>query len=83
MPNDNTADGALVAFDGKTGKQVWKAKRMSANYSTPVVAQVDGKDQLLISGINAVKSYDPNTGTRELVGPGEMGHHLRHNGVDR
>ena len=69
VPNDNTADGALVAFDGKTGKQVWKAKRMSANYSTPVVAQVDGKDQLLISGINAVKSYDPNTGQENWSAP--------------
>ena len=69
VPNDNTADGGLVAFDGKTGEQVWKAKRDSVSYSTPVVAKIDGKDQLLISGLKAVASYDPSTGKQNWSAP--------------
>ena len=56
-------ESAITALDRKTGKQVWKTPRKSSiSFSTPVVAHVAGKDQLLISGINQVASYDPATG---------------------
>jgi outer membrane protein assembly factor BamB len=56
-------DSAITALDRKTGKQVWRSPRPhSISFSTPVVAHVAGKDQLLISGQNKVSSYDPTTG---------------------
>ncbi len=56
-------DSAITALDRQTGKQVWRTPRKSSiTFSTPVVAHVAGKDQLLISGTNQVSSYDPATG---------------------
>ncbi len=53
----------LVAVQAKTGKDVWRISRPSSiSFSSPVVAHVAGKDQLLISGVNKVSSYDPMTG---------------------
>ncbi len=59
-------DSALTALDRQTGKQVWRTPRQkSITFSTPVVAHVAGKDQLLISGGYHVSSYDPSNG-REM-----------------
>ncbi len=63
VPNEGRVEAALVAYDTKTGDVKWKAKREGiSSYSTPVVAELDGKDQLLISGGESVSSYDPMTG---------------------
>jgi outer membrane protein assembly factor BamB len=69
VPTENMNEGALVAYDGKTGERKWSASRPSINYSTPVVANVGGKDQLLISGIDKVASYDPLTGKENWTTP--------------
>ena len=69
VSNENMNEGALVAYDAKTGERKWSAPRPSINYSTPVVANVGGKDQLLISGINKVASYDPLTGKENWATP--------------
>ena len=55
----------LAAFDRASGKEVWRTKRPEyISYSTPVVAHLAGRDQLLISGADQVASYDPNSGQR-------------------
>lgn len=69
VPHENLNKGALVAYDAKTGQRKWSAPRPSINYSTPVVANVAGKEQLLISGISKVASYDPMTGTENWSAP--------------
>ena len=62
---------AITALDRQSGEQLWKAKRQSSiTFSTPVVAHVAGKDQLLISGGNQVASYDPATGKELWTTPG-------------
>lgn len=56
-------DSFLAAFERESGKEVWRTRRPeNISYSTPVVAHVAGRDQLLISGADQVASYDPNTG---------------------
>jgi outer membrane protein assembly factor BamB len=56
-------ESAITALDRKTGQQIWRTKRQSMiTFSTPVVAHVAGKDQLLISGAQQVASYDPASG---------------------
>jgi outer membrane protein assembly factor BamB len=53
----------LTAFDRKTGNPRWKTDRPSlVSYSSPIVARVAGRDQLLLSGGELVASYAPLTG---------------------
>lgn len=60
---DNTGGGYLAALDSTTGEIAWRiARGTTDNYSSPTVANVGGRDQLLISGCGAVTSYDPATG---------------------
>ena len=64
-------ESAITALDRQTGKQLWRTKRQSSiTFSTPVVAHVAGKDQLLVSGGNQVASYDPATGKVLWTTPG-------------
>lgn len=56
-------DGFIKAFRRSNGEEVWAiARPKSISFSSPVVAYVDDKPQLLISGQQFVMSYDPNTG---------------------
>ncbi|MBI5760435.1 MAG: PQQ-binding-like beta-propeller repeat protein [Planctomycetales bacterium] len=56
-------ESALTALDRQSGKQVWRTPRESSiTFSTPVVAHVAGRDQLLISGSYQVASYNPANG---------------------
>ncbi len=60
---DYEKGGWLMALDGTTGEEVWKTKRPSMlSFSSPVVADVAGREQLLISGCGLVASFDPQTG---------------------
>lgn len=53
----------ITALDRVTGERVWRTQRPTMiTFSSPVVAHVGGKDQLLISGSDQVTSYDPKTG---------------------
>jgi outer membrane protein assembly factor BamB len=56
----------LAALARKDGKQVWYTPRPdNITFSSPVVAHLAGKDQLLLSGGDRVRSFDPASG-REL-----------------
>ena len=60
---DCEAGGTLLALDRDTGKQVWSIERVGkTNYASPVVGHVAGRDQLLLSGLDMVASYDPTNG---------------------
>jgi outer membrane protein assembly factor BamB len=62
---------ALTALDRASGKRLWQTPRPSnVSFSSPVVAHVAGKDQLLISGADEVTSYDPKTGKPLWTTPG-------------
>lgn len=60
---DNQGGGYIAALDGTSGEIAWRIKRPAINsHSSPIVANVGGKDQLLISGCGTVSSFDPATG---------------------
>ncbi|MFK8110604.1 MAG: PQQ-binding-like beta-propeller repeat protein [Rubripirellula sp.] len=60
---DNGGGGYITAVDAATGTIAWRIARGNGNsYSSPTVATVGGRDQLLISGGDAVCSYDPASG---------------------
>jgi outer membrane protein assembly factor BamB len=56
-------DACLVAYERTTGNELWRTPRpRNVSFSSPVVAHVAGKDQLLISGADQVASFDPANG---------------------
>lgn len=62
-PFDHEGGSFLVALDKSNGKEVWRATRdeMSA-WSTPLIADLKGKKQVIISATKKVRAYDPDDG---------------------
>lgn len=60
---DNKAGGAIAALDRKTGEIVWLRERpQMPNYPSPIVLNVAGKDQLIMTGCDKVSSFNPLSG---------------------
>ena len=60
---DNGDHSALVAYDKKTGKEVWNTKRtVEISWSTPVLVQGGGRTELVTNGNELIIAYDPATG---------------------
>ena len=64
VPNESQSECAILCIDPATGKEVRRIDRGGtfSSYSTPVVAEVAGRTQLLISGGAKVNGYDPESG---------------------
>jgi outer membrane protein assembly factor BamB len=67
--SDTPAASYLVAHDLETGKERWKSARMTGApseqgdaYTTPLLVQAAGKNQLIVMGANQLDAYDPETG---------------------
>jgi outer membrane protein assembly factor BamB len=54
----------LVALDAATGKVRWEKKRPESDFAhvTPVLAEVGGKPQLLVSSTHTLQGVDPEDG---------------------
>ena len=53
----------IVAFNKKTGKQKWRTKRDDRRgWSTPILINVEGHQELVINGDTGVRAYNPKTG---------------------
>jgi outer membrane protein assembly factor BamB len=54
----------MIAFDKKTGDVAWEALRPNVGFahSTPVIAEIAGKSQLLVAASNALQGVDPANG---------------------
>jgi outer membrane protein assembly factor BamB len=60
------ADSAILALDKKTGAQVWKTERNNRrSWATPIIVRAGDRLELIASGAESVRAYDPRTG-REL-----------------
>lgn len=70
---ENGEASFIVAFDKKTGKEVWKTPRkVQISWSTPLLVRTGSRAELIASGTESIVSYDPATG-KEL---------WRHKGVE-
>jgi len=73
---DHDGDAYLVALDRATGKTVWKTPRenKTRSYCPPIIRQIDGRTQMVLSGSLCVASYDPRDGSRHWImdGPTEQ-----------
>jgi outer membrane protein assembly factor BamB len=68
---DYEKGGYIAAYDRETGKRAWQTARPEKlSFSSPVVANVAGRDQLLISGCELLSSYNPKTGDKLWAFPG-------------
>jgi outer membrane protein assembly factor BamB len=63
VPWDHEGQSALFALDKLTGKTVWKTERDEpTNWSTPFIAEHDGKQQVVMNGQTKARGYDLETG---------------------
>jgi outer membrane protein assembly factor BamB len=76
LNGDQDAKAFIVALDRKTGEERWRADRPNKlrSYCPPVVIDVKGKKQLVLTGSKCVASYDPDTGKQNWIidGPTEQ-----------
>ena len=60
---DNKGGGAIIALDRQTGEIVWRRERPATpNYPSPILVNVQGRDQVILTGCDLVVSYAPLTG---------------------
>jgi len=73
---DHDGDSYIVALDQATGESRWTfaRKHKTRSYVTPIIREIDGRTQLLLSGSKCVVSLDPRTGRQhwEIDGPTEQ-----------
>jgi outer membrane protein assembly factor BamB len=73
---DHDGDAYIVALDRETGTTRWKTMRenKTRSYCTPIIREIDGRTQMLLSGSLCVASYNPNDGSRLWIidGPTEQ-----------
>lgn len=64
LNGDQDAKAWIVAYDKATGEERWRVDRPNRvrSYCTPLVIDVDGVKQLVLSGSKCVAAYDPATG---------------------
>jgi outer membrane protein assembly factor BamB len=73
---DHDGDSYIVALDKQTGKTVWKVDREHKirSYATPLIREIEGRAQLLLSGSKHIISLDPRDGSQhwKIEGPTEQ-----------
>lgn len=68
---DSKAGGALAGLDRQTGAVVWSRPRpQTPNYPSPIILDVAGRTQLLMTGCDLVTSLDPLSGAELWEIPG-------------
>jgi hypothetical protein len=73
---DHDGDSYLVALSRTDGRTLWKTPRenRTRSYCVPLLRDIAGRAQMVLSGDKCVASYDPNNGQRWWVvdGPTEQ-----------
>ncbi len=88
LVQDHDVGSFLAAYDKRTGQQLWLVDRSEfpRNYCSPIVAEIDGKKQIIVAATLRVVGYDVADGrelwtvrgisrvvcTTPVVGPGNM-----------
>jgi len=73
---DHDGDSYVAALNRKTGETMWKVPRehKTRSYCTPLIRNINGKDQMVMTGSKRIVSLDPNTGATNwlIEGPTEQ-----------
>jgi outer membrane protein assembly factor BamB len=62
---DAEGDSFVVAINKESGKEIWRTPRRSkprGGWSTPIVVNVEGRDQIVLNGEFGIQAYDPTDG---------------------
>ncbi len=61
---DTDGEDFLLAVDKRTGKTIWRTSRNGATraWPTPYIWSLEGREEIVVSGSERVKSYDAATG---------------------
>ena len=83
---DQESGSFMVALDKRNGKEVWRVNRDEASsWSTPFIADVKGKKQLVLSATKKTRAYEPLSGKLiwECAGLGSnvIPHPVQHNDI--
>lgn len=74
--DQDSPSACIVAYDRNSGEEKWRTPRpnQTRSYCTPIVRELAGRRQLLLSGSKCVASYDPDTGKQLWIvdGPTEQ-----------
>lgn len=64
IQNGDADENAFIAgFNKTTGEEVWRTKRDDfRGWSSPILIQVNGRDELVTNGHTGSSAYDPQTG---------------------
>ena len=67
---DHDGDAWIAALARADGKTLWKIDRenKTRSYCTPIIRDLAGRTQMILSGSKCVASYDPRTGTGSSMG---------------
>jgi len=73
---DHDGDSYLVALSRQTGETLWKIPREhhTRSYCVPLIRELNGRTQMVLTGDKSVASYDPNDGRLAWIidGPTEQ-----------
>ena len=73
---DHDGDGYIVALDRKSGRELWRIARPNhtRSYCVPLIRQIDGRRQMILTGSLCTASYDPDNGRLHWImdGPTEQ-----------
>ncbi|MFV1994876.1 MAG: PQQ-binding-like beta-propeller repeat protein [Verrucomicrobiales bacterium] len=73
---DHDGDAYIVALDRASGETLWKTDRpnKTRSYCTPIIREIDERNEMILSGSLSVAAYDPDTGKQQWVidGPTEQ-----------
>jgi outer membrane protein assembly factor BamB len=73
---DHDGDSYVAALDRHSGQTLWRVPRenKTRSYCTPLIREIDGRTQMVLSGSLCVVSLDPRTGARHWMinGPTEQ-----------
>lgn len=63
VSSDHKGGGVIVGLERATGKVAWSRERPKVpNYASPIILNVAGRDQLIMTGCDLVTGLDPRTG---------------------
>jgi outer membrane protein assembly factor BamB len=73
---DHDGDGYMVALARTSGKELWRIDRpnKTRSYTVPLIRDIDGRTQMVLTGTKCTTSYDPDNGRLHWIidGPTEQ-----------
>jgi outer membrane protein assembly factor BamB len=76
LNGDHDGDSYLMALNRADGRVMWKTTRenRTRSYCAPIIREIAGRVQMILSGNKCVASYDPSNGKRHWIidGPTEQ-----------